>query len=103
MISKARFLAAPWVGMLEEGAWARRAGHANAMAQRLAAIMPFAINHEVQANGVFVAMDEAALKRLRASGWFVYRFIDGSVRFMCSWATTPEAVDELGAALKAIL
>jgi threonine aldolase len=30
------------------------------------------------------------------------RVFDGSVRFMCSWATTPEAVDELGAALKAL-
>jgi threonine aldolase len=47
-------------------------------------------------------MDEPTLKRLHAAGWFVYRFLDGTVRFMCSWATTPEAVDELGAALKQI-
>ena len=42
LISKARFLAAPWIGMLESGAWTRRAAHANAMAQRLAAAMPLA-------------------------------------------------------------
>ena len=102
LISKARFLSAPWIGMLEGGAWTRRAAHANAMAQRLAGLMPFPITHEVQANGVFTIMDEAALERLRRAGWFVYRFIDGSVRFMCSWATTPEAVDELGAALRAV-
>jgi len=48
-------------------------------------------------------MDEPTLERLRAAGWFVYRFIDGTVRFMCSWATTEEAVDELGAALKAVV
>jgi threonine aldolase len=47
-------------------------------------------------------MDDEALVRLHASGWFVYRFIDGSVRFMCNWTTTPEAVDEIGAALRAI-
>ena len=41
----------------------------------------------------------AALERLRGKGWFVYRFLDGSVRFMCSWATTPEMVEDLGAAL----
>jgi threonine aldolase len=41
-------------------------------------------------------MDEPTLKRLHATGWFVYRFIDGSVRFMCSWATTSESVDALG-------
>ena len=40
-----------------------------------------------------VEMDDATLKRLHASGWFAYRFLDGTVRFMCSWATTPEAVD----------
>ena len=40
-------------------------------------------------------MDDAALKRLREAGWFVYRFLDGSVRFMCSWATTDEAVEAL--------
>jgi threonine aldolase len=102
LVSKARYLAAPWVGMLETGAWTTRAAHANAMARRLAALMPFPIVHPVEANGVFVTMDDAALTRLRENGWFVYRFIDGSVRFMCAWATTPETVDELGAALKTI-
>ena len=38
-----RFLAAAWVGMLDDGAWLRRAGHANAMARRLAdAVRPIA-------------------------------------------------------------
>jgi threonine aldolase len=64
--------------------------------------MPFPLNHPVEANGVFVEMDEPTLERLRAAGWAVYRFTDGSVRFMCSWATTPEAVEELGAALKTL-
>ena len=102
LISKARFLAAPWIGMLEAGAWTTRAAHANAMAARLAAAMPFAITHPVEANAVFVDMGDDALARLHESGWFAYRFVDGSVRFMCSWATTPEAVDELAVALKAV-
>ncbi len=102
LVSKARFLAAPWIGMLETGAWAARAAHANAMASKLAALSPFKVTHPVEANAVFVEMDEATLKRLHAAGWFVYRFIDGSVRFMCSWATTAEAVEELGAALAGV-
>ena len=102
LVSKGRFLSAPWIGMLETGAWSSRAAHANAMAQRLAALMPFPIAHPVEANGIFVEMDEPALERLRQTGWFVYRFLDGTVRFMCSWATTPEMVDELGEALKSI-
>ena len=100
--SKGRFLSAPWIGMLRGGAWIGRARHANAMARKLAALMPFKVRHPVEANAVFVEMDEAALERLHGTGWFVYRFTDGTVRFMCSWATTPEAVEQIGEALKQI-
>ena len=88
--------------MLEDGAFLRHAAHANAMAKRLAALSPFPVTHPVEANAVFVAMDDATLKRLHKSGWFAYRFLDGSVRFMCSWATRPESVDELGAVLASL-
>jgi threonine aldolase len=98
--SKGRFLSAPFIGMLKTGAWLERARHANVMARKLADLMPFKVRHPVEANAVFVEMDEEALERLRAAGWFVYRFTDGTVRFMCSWATTAEAVDQLGEALK---
>lgn len=100
--SKGRFYAAPFIGMLESGAFVERASHANAMALRLSALSPFPLRHKVEANAVFVDMDDAALARLHAAGWFAYRFLDGSVRFMCSWATTSESVDELGAILQSI-
>ena len=100
--SKGRFYAAPFIGMLEDGALLRHAAHANAMARRLADQIPFPVRHPVEANGLFVEMDEPTLKRLHAAGWFVYRFLDGTVRFMCSWATTPEAVDALTEALRAV-
>ena len=100
--SKGRFYAAPFIGMLEDGAFIRHAAHANAMARRLAARMPFTVLHPVEANGVFVEMDDERLSALHATGWFVYRFLDGTVRFMCSWATTEAAVDELAEALDGI-
>lgn len=100
--SKGRFYAAPFVGLLEDGAMLRHAAHANAMARRLAQAMPFQVRHPVEANAVFADIDEPTLSRLHAAGWFVYRFLDGSVRFMCSWATTPDAVDELAQALRAL-
>ncbi|MDZ4374243.1 MAG: beta-eliminating lyase-related protein [Phenylobacterium sp.] len=100
--SKGRFYAAPFIGMLEDGALLRHAEHANAMARKLAAACPFAIRHPVEANGVFVEMDDARLAALQAAGWFVYRFLDGSVRFMCSWATTDAAVEEISETLKNI-
>lgn len=104
--SKARFLAAPFVGLLESGAWDTGAAHANAMARRLAAgvaaATPFALAHPVEANTVFVRMSLQAHAALQAASWACHRFDDGSVRFVCSWATTAEAVDELIAALSAL-
>lgn len=100
--SKGRFYAAPFIGMLENGALVRHAAHANAMAQRLAQAMPFKVLHPVEANAVFVEMDQPTLERLHAAGWFAYRFLDGSVRFVCSWATTAEAVDEIAETLRGL-
>jgi len=97
--SKARFLAAPFVGLLESGAWESGAAHANLMAQRLADgvadMSPFVLAHPVEANAVFVRMPAQTHERLNGKGWACYRFDDGSVRFVCSWATSEAAVDEL--------
>lgn len=97
--SKARFVAAPLLGLLESNAWEDGAAHANLMAQRLAegvaARSSFVLAHPVEANAVFVRMPPQAHQRLNDLGWACYRFDDGSVRFVCSWATDPAAVDEL--------
>jgi threonine aldolase len=100
--SKSRFYAAPWIGMLETGAFVGRAGYANAMAKTLAETCPFEVKHPVEANAVFVEMDEDARLRLTEAGWPVFRFLDGSVRLMCSWATTMEAVEQITAAMAEI-
>lgn len=97
--SKARFLSAPFLGLLETNAWEDGAAHANLMAQRLAAGVaarsPFTLAHPVEANAVFVRMPPGAHQRLNDMGWACYRFDDGSVRFVCSWATDEAAVDEV--------
>ncbi|OYX58522.1 MAG: threonine aldolase [Brevundimonas subvibrioides] len=97
--SKARFLAAPLLGMLESNAWEDGAAHANRMAARLAEGIatrsPYVLAHPVEANAVFVRMPIKAHARLNEVGWACYRFDDGSVRFVCSWATEEAAVDEI--------
>lgn len=93
--SKSRFLAAPWIGMLESGAYVSRAAHANRMAAKLARDIPFEIAHPVETNAVFVRLDLDRHRRLEERGWRVFRLADGAVRFMCSWATTEEQVEEL--------
>ena len=97
--SKTRFLSGAMLGLLESEAWETGAAHANRMAQRLAEGVEtrtrFVIAHTVDANTVFLRMDEDAHQALNAAGWACYRFDDGSVRLVCSWQTDEAAVDEL--------
>jgi threonine aldolase len=104
LASKMRYLAAPWLGMLQKGVWLRHAGHANAMARRLgeglSRLQEVELLYPVEANAVFVTLPAATLEKLRTLGWAFYQFIgSGGARFVCSWATTPEGVDELIAAV----
>ncbi|MET3710908.1 threonine aldolase [Sphingomonas trueperi] len=106
LASKMRFLAAPWVGMLENGAWLRNARHANACAQRLAGqiqgLPGVELMFPVEANGVFVRAPEAVLEGLRARGWRFYTFIGGGARFMFAWDADPARVDQLAADIRAV-
>jgi threonine aldolase len=109
LASKMRFLSAPWLGMLRDGAWLRHARHANAMAKLLEtglhAISSVTISFPVQSNAVFAKIPKAAEQKLRARGW---QFNTGGVtaedsRLMCSWDTTPEDVDAFVADLQEIV
>jgi len=97
--SKGRLLSGPMLGLLESGDWEAGGAHANLMAQRLAEGVatrsPYVLAHPVEANTVFLRMPSEAHQRLNALGWACYQFDDGSVRFVCSWATEAAAVDEL--------
>ncbi|MDQ7988343.1 MAG: low specificity L-threonine aldolase [Candidatus Dactylopiibacterium sp.] len=99
LASKMRFLAAPWLGMLEDDVWLRHAAHANAMARRLsdglAALPGVQLRAPTEANGVFVDLPAAMEAGLRARGWCFYNFIAGAARLMCAWDIQAETVDRL--------
>ena len=99
LASKMRFLAAPWVGMLKDGAWLRNAQHANEGAARLAAavadIGEFSLMFPVEANAVFLRASADHLEALRTRGWQFYTFIGGGARFMFAWDADPARVDAL--------
>lgn len=100
LVSKMRFLSAQWEGLLHDGTWLRLAGHANAMAGRLAVTLHaagIAPLHPVQGNAVFLRLDAATSARLRARGWSFYAFIGGGARFVCSWDSQADEIDELAA------
>jgi threonine aldolase len=103
LASKMRFLSAPWVGMLESGAWLRNAEHANRCAQYLAgrieAIPGLRITQPVEANAVFLEAPDEVLEQLRARGWRFYTFIGGAARFMFAWDSDLDRVDDLASDL----
>ena len=105
LCSKMRFLAAPWVGMLKDGAWLRHAAHANAMARRLhdalRGIPGVKFLFPTQANAVFVELPPYVIQALREAGWKFYTFIgQGGCLLMCAWDTTEEDVDRFVADLQ---
>lgn len=98
LASKMRFLAAPWVGLLRDGAWLRHAAHANKMARRLrralSKISGIKFLHPTQANAVFVDLPPVLVEALHHRGWHFYTlYSDNDARLMCSWDTTLEDVD----------
>ena len=102
LASKMRFLSAPWVGLLRDGAWLQHATHANNMARRLrralAKIPGIKFLHPTQANAVFVDMPPALIAALHSRGWHFYTLYgDTDARLMCAWDTTPEDVDDFAA------
>jgi threonine aldolase len=107
LASKMRFLAAPWVGMLRDGAWLRHAGQANAMAAELEASLAalgVAVLHPRQANAVFVGFPAGVAGALREKGWRFYDFIGaGGSRLMCAWDTRPEDVRRFTADVAALI
>ena len=104
LASKMRFLSAPWVGILQGGAWLKHAGHANDMAKRLEKhirqIDPderqIRIVHAVQSNSVFAKLPPRIVKGLHSRGWKFYTHVgtEGEARLMCAWDTQPQDVDE---------
>ena len=99
LASKMRFLAAPWEGMLSNGAWIENARHANRcaklLAQKLTAVLGMAPVFPCEASAVFFRMTDGLVRRMQARGWRFYKFIEPDVyRLMCSWAVREKDIDD---------
>ena len=98
--SKMRFLAAPWLGVLNGDIWLQNARHANDAARKLAQLLRKEAGVEtvfpVESNAVFVQLDDACVRGVHARGWRFYKFVEPDIyRLMCSWATTDEEISML--------
>ena len=105
--SKMRFLAAPWLGLLDGDVWLRNARHANEAARQLAQGLQNEAGVEnvfpVESNAVFVRLDDQLERDLHARGWRFYKFVEPDIyRLMCSWSTTDEEISMLVGDLVAI-
>ena len=95
-----RFLAAQWLGLLNEDVWLRNARHANeaarALAQRLRNEAEVETVFPVESNAVFVQLNDQVVQGLYTRGWRFYKFVEPAIyRLMCSWSTTDEEIAEL--------
>jgi len=104
LASKMRFLSAPWVGMLETGAWLRNAQHSNRcarhMAEQVKGIPGVSLAGPVEANSVFLVAADAILDAMHQRGWHFYSFIGGAARIMFAWDTDLKRVDTFARDLK---
>lgn len=110
VFSKQRYLAAQMLALMTDGLWLDLARHANAMAARLGAGLTQAgadLLAPVQANEVFarIAPEAHAAARAQGAGYHLWQDMPPgpgepvAVRLVTSWATRPEDVDRLLAAM----
>lgn len=116
LVSKGRLFGAQFCGWLRDGHWLQLARHANACATRLAAALQSHPQVQrawpVQANEVFVVLPRTLLAQLHEAGVQCYDWYASSLppslplpegcvpaRFVTSWATRNEEIDQLQALL----
>ena len=95
--SKMRYQSAQLLAYLTDDLWLRNARNANERMAELAAGLEkegVRITNSVDANLAWVDLPEEIADRLEAAGVLFYR-LDGQVRFVTSWETTPEDVDSV--------
>ncbi|HEY4853698.1 MAG TPA: beta-eliminating lyase-related protein [Streptosporangiaceae bacterium] len=105
LASKMRFLAAQFLGLLEDDVWLQNARHANAMARRLAdevhGIPGIELRQPVESNAVFAAMDPRDIEPLqRQWGFHVWSEQEHVVRWMTAFDTSEADVDAFVASLR---
>ena len=103
--SKMRFISAQFEALLSNDLWRQNAQHANQMAQRLAIelgkIPQIRITQKVESNGVFAIVPKKYVPLLQKHYFFyVWNEATSEVRFMTSFDTTEEDINDFVALVK---
>jgi threonine aldolase len=105
LASKMRFVSAQLEALLTGDLWRRAAGHANAMARRLADAVAdhVTITQPVQANSVFAILPPESTATLQQDfRFYIWDEHTGEVRWMCAWDTAQSDVDAFAAAIASV-
>jgi threonine aldolase len=105
--SKMRFLAAQFIALLDDDLWLQNAGHANAMASRLAAgladLPGVDVVYPVEADAVFARLARQHVAELQREWTFhVWDETTSVVRWMTAFDTQERDVDDFLAAIAAV-
>lgn len=104
LASKMRFISAQFVALLEHDLWLKSAQNANHMAQKLSGSLKnldgVELVYPTQANAVFVKLPDGVADKVREHTYFYDWDNAGTVRFVCSFDTTEQHIDDLIAAIK---
>jgi threonine aldolase len=100
LVSKMRFVSAQLEAYLRGDRWLQLAGHANAMATRLALglqrLPQVSLVHPVDANEIFAVLPQPMIAGLRAAGFNFYDWTDGApgtIRLVLAFDTDPADVE----------
>lgn len=105
LASKMRYISAQFNAFFKDDLWIKCATHANDMAQllhdKIKDIPNIKITQKVQANGVFAIMPGELIPKLQDE-YFFYMWDEhtNEVRWMCSFDTTEEDVNEFASLLR---
>ena len=102
LLSKGRYLAAQLLAMLEGDLWLENARAANRAAQQLAQAAPARLIYPVEANEIFLRVNEAEGGRLRSLGFDFYDWGPGEIRLVTSWDQDEASVGKLADAIVAL-
>lgn len=99
LASKMRYISAQFEALLTDDLWLKNARHSNRMAKllgrELRTIPGVQISYKVEANGVFAEIPRHAVPKL-LKRYFFYPWDEerSMMRWMCSWDTTEEDVQQ---------
>lgn len=107
LASKMRFISAQFIAILENDLWLKSATHANNMAQKLSKglqnINGVEVIYPTQANAVFAKLPSGIADRVREQIYFYDWDEHGMVRFVCSFDTTEQQVEQLLMEIKKVM